>query len=66
MDPNRLTQKSQQAVQAAQSLALRSSHQEVDTIHSWLRCSTPKDGLFPRLLERMEDPPRTAPWSRPG
>ncbi len=41
-------------MQEAQSLALRSSHQEVDTIHLLAALLDADDGLLPRLLERME------------
>ena len=54
MDPNRLTQKSQEALQTAQTKALRYGHQEVDTLHLLLALSEQSDGLLPRLLERLE------------
>jgi ATP-dependent Clp protease ATP-binding subunit ClpB len=56
MDVNRLTQKSQEALTAAQSLALRHGHQEVDSDHLLLALLEPSDGLVPRLLARMELP----------
>jgi ATP-dependent Clp protease ATP-binding subunit ClpB len=54
MDLNRLTQKSQEAVQAAQTKALRYGHVEVDGEHLLLALLEQADGLVPRLLARME------------
>ena len=56
MDLNRLTQKSQQAVQEAQSKALRYGHVEIDGEHLLLALLEQQDGLLPRLLVRMEVP----------
>ncbi len=56
MDLNRLTQKSQQAVQEAQSKASRYGHVEIDGEHLLLALLEQQDGLLPRLLTRMEVP----------
>jgi ATP-dependent Clp protease ATP-binding subunit ClpB len=56
MDLNKLTQKSQEAVQAAQSKALRFGHQEVDGEHLLLALLEQPEGLVPRLLARMDVP----------
>src|SRR5919197_463417 len=56
MDLNRLTQKSQQAIQEAQSKALRYGHVEVDGEHLLLALLEQQDGLLPRLLTRMDVP----------
>src|SRR3989475_3743573 len=56
MDLNRLTQKSQQAVQEAQSKALRYGHVEIDGENLLLALLEQQDGLLPRLLARMEVP----------
>jgi len=56
MDLNKLTQKSQEAVQAAQTKALRYGHVEVDGEHLLLALLEQSDGLVPRLLARMEIP----------
>jgi ATP-dependent Clp protease ATP-binding subunit ClpB len=56
MDLNKLTQKSQEAVQAAQTQALRYGHVEVDGEHLLLALLEPADGLVPRLFARMEIP----------
>ncbi|MFA5042933.1 MAG: ATP-dependent chaperone ClpB [Kiritimatiellia bacterium] len=53
MDLNRTTQKVQEAMQAAQALALRYGHQEVDGEHLLASLLDQADGLAPRLLERL-------------
>jgi len=53
MDFNKLTQKSQEAVQAAQSLAQRFGHVEVDGEHLLAALLDQQEGLVPRLLEKM-------------
>ncbi len=54
MDPNKLTQKSQEALHDAQTKALRIGHTEVDADHLLLALLDQADGLVPRLLERAE------------
>jgi len=54
MDMNKLTQKSQEAVQQAQSIALRYGHQEVDGEHLLVALLAQDGGLFPRMLTRMQ------------
>src|SRR3954452_18306528 len=54
MDPNKLTQKSQEALHDAQTKALRFGHTEVDADHLLLALLDQADGLVPRLLERAE------------
>jgi ATP-dependent Clp protease ATP-binding subunit ClpB len=56
MDMNKLTQKSQEALQSAQTKALRYGHQEVDGEHLLLALLEQPEGLIPRLLSRMEAP----------
>jgi ATP-dependent Clp protease ATP-binding subunit ClpB len=56
MDINKLTQKSQEALQSAQTKALRYGHQEVDGEHLLLALLEQPEGLIPRLLSRMEVP----------
>jgi ATP-dependent Clp protease ATP-binding subunit ClpB len=54
LDPNKLTIKSQEALQAAQTKALRYSHQQVDVEHLLLvLLEGGADALAPRLLERV-------------
>jgi ATP-dependent Clp protease ATP-binding subunit ClpB len=50
VDPNRLTQKSQEALQDAQTKALRFGHTEVDGEHLLLALLDQPEGLVPRLL----------------
>ena len=50
MDPERLTQKSQEALHDAQTKALRFGHSEVDGEHLLLALLDQPDGLAPRLL----------------
>jgi ATP-dependent Clp protease ATP-binding subunit ClpB len=59
MDTNKLTQKSQEALQAAQTKALRYGHQQVDGEHLLLALLEQSEGLVPRLLNRMEVSPET-------
>ena len=56
MDPNKMTQKTQEAIQAAQNLALRRGHIEVDGEHLLAALLEQEGGLVPRLLQRMEVP----------
>ena len=57
MDINRLTQKSQEALQAGETKALRYGQQEVDGEHLLLALLEQPEGLAPRLLNRMEVSP---------
>src|SRR4051812_6983875 len=54
MDPNRLTEKTQEGLHDAQTKALRYGHTEVDVEHLLLALLEQSDGLVPRLLERAE------------
>ena len=56
MDFNRLTQKSQEAVHEAQSIAVSHGHREVDSPHLLLALCRQQDGLVPRLLSRLQRP----------
>ncbi|MBN2172363.1 MAG: ATP-dependent chaperone ClpB [Candidatus Krumholzibacteriota bacterium] len=57
MDIGKLTSRSQEALQAAQALALERSHQELDGEHLLLALIEQEDGLVPRLMERQGAPP---------
>ncbi len=50
MNIERLTQKSQEALQEAQSLALKHSHQSIDVEHLLLALLNQADGLAPSIL----------------
>jgi ATP-dependent Clp protease ATP-binding subunit ClpB len=52
MDLNKFTQKSQEAVSQAQSVAIRFGHQQVDVDHLFKALIEQENGLVPRLLER--------------
>jgi ATP-dependent Clp protease ATP-binding subunit ClpB len=56
MDPNRLTQRSQETLADAQKIALRRGHVEVDGEHLLLALVEQPDGLIPRLLQKLEIP----------
>ena len=56
MDLNKFTIKSQEAIQAAQTKAIRYGHMEVDGEHLLLALLEQSDGLLPKLLQRMEVP----------
>ena len=52
MDMNKLTQKAQQAVQAAREVSVRFGHQEVDVEHLLLALLLQEDGLVPQILKK--------------
>ncbi|MFE1986724.1 ATP-dependent chaperone ClpB [Streptomyces mirabilis] len=58
MDMNRLTQKSQEALQEAQTAAGRMGHTEVDGEHLLLALLDQEDGLIPRLLQQAGNEPK--------
>jgi len=52
MDPNRMTEKSREALQQAQTLATRHHHQPVDDEHLLLALLAQEDGAVARILQR--------------
>ncbi len=54
MNLNNFTQKSQEALQEAQNIALLNSNQEVDLEHLLVALLTQKEGLIPRILQKIE------------
>src|SRR5690349_9847691 len=54
MDPSKLTQRTQEAIQDAQAKALRFGHAETDVEHVLLALLDQPDGLAARLLVRAE------------
>ena len=54
VDFNRLTQKAQDAFRAAQSIALRFSHQQIEPEHLLLALIEQQGGLVPAILERAD------------
>jgi len=59
MDLSKLTQKSQEALAAAQGVAAQRGHQEVDVEHLLAALLTSPDGLAPRLIAKMDLEPAT-------
>jgi ATP-dependent Clp protease ATP-binding subunit ClpB len=53
VDVNRMTQKTQEAIMRAQSLAVANSNQEVDTIHVLLALLEQEESLTKRILQKM-------------
>ncbi len=56
MDINRLTEKAQAALQAAQAKAVRHSHQQVDVEHLLAALLEQEGGLAPAILNKAEAP----------
>ncbi len=54
MDTGKLTQKSQEAMQDAQTKAVRYGHVEIDGEHLLLTLLEQPEGLLPRLLKKMD------------
>lgn len=53
MNQDRLTHRSQEAMQGAQSLALQAGHPDVDTVHLATALVAQDDGVVPRILQRI-------------
>ena len=56
MDTNKLTQKTQEAMQAAQDEAVKRGHIEVDGEHLLMALLQQQGGLVPRLLQKADVP----------
>ncbi len=56
MDFNKFTQKTQEALQAAQNIAITRGHQAVDAEHLLYALCEQEGGLVPRLLQKLERP----------
>ncbi len=54
MDNSKLTQKSQEAIAAAQTKAVRYGHVEIDVEHLLLTLLEQEDGLVPRICAKMD------------
>ncbi|MBD9116635.1 MAG: ATP-dependent chaperone ClpB [Clostridiales bacterium] len=54
MNFNNYTQKSIEAVQSAQQLAVQNSHQQMEQVHLLLALLQQKGGLIPQLLKKMD------------
>ena len=53
MNTQKLTRKSVEAIQNAQSIAVSNSNQQIDTLHLLLSLLTQQDGLIPQLMKNM-------------
>ena len=54
MNFNNYTQKSIEAVQSAQQLAVQNSHQQMEQVHLLLALLRQEGGLTPQLLKKMD------------
>ena len=54
MNLNNYTQKSLEAVQSAQQIAVRNNHQQMEPMHLLLAMLQQENGLIPQLLRKME------------
>jgi ATP-dependent Clp protease ATP-binding subunit ClpB len=59
MNMNKLTEKAQEAIVAAQRLAEDRHHTQLEPEHLLHALVTQEDGVAPAILERLEIPPRT-------
>jgi len=57
MDPNRFTQKTQEAIAEAQSVSTKLGHQETDVEHLLIAMIEQESGLVPRILSRLDADP---------
>ncbi|KAB1443289.1 ATP-dependent chaperone ClpB [Pseudodesulfovibrio senegalensis] len=53
MDPNRFTQKTQEAVSEAQNKAIRSGQQQIDCEHLLFALAAQENGLVPQILRKL-------------
>ena len=68
MNLNQFTQKSVEAVQAAQQMASARQNQQIEQEHLLLALLEQQEGLIPQLMQKAAAPGRcTSPatWSRP-
>ena len=56
MDLNKMTMKSQEAIQTAQSIAIQRGHQDISTEHLMVALLANETDLIPRLLNNMNIP----------
>ena len=59
MNANHYTQKSMEAIQAAQALAVKNYHQQIEQIHFLDALLEQENGLIPQLLKRMGKTPES-------
>src|SRR5512132_4528194 len=59
MDPNRLTEKAQEAIRQAQNLAQRHGHQQIDAEHLAVALLSQEGGVAARAVEKAGGNPAT-------
>ncbi len=59
MNANQYTQKSMEAIAAAQDLAVKNFHQQIEQIHFLAALLEQENGLIPQLLKRMDKVPES-------
>src|SRR6266540_6176740 len=59
MDPNRMTEKAQEAIRQAQSLAQQHGHQQIDAEHLAVALLSQDGGVAPRAVEKAGGNPAT-------
>ena len=59
MDINKMTQKSQEALQTAQNIAIQHGHQEITTEHLLAAMLADESGMIPRLFNNINIPLKT-------
>lgn len=66
MDPNKFTQKTNDAIAAAQSLAVRSGQQQIEVEHLLLALVEQEKGIVSKILEKAQLILRhtNQPWKR--
>ncbi len=57
MDLNKFTQKAQEAIIAAQSLAGEYSHGQIEPEHLLLALLRQSDGIVPQIVQKLESNP---------
>src|SRR5262245_26505874 len=57
MDPNKLTEKAQEALRGAQGLAVRMGHQQIDVEHLLLSLLDQEQGLVPAVVNKADISP---------
>lgn len=57
MDPNIFTKNTQNAINSAQSEAIRNNHQTVDAEHLLFALAEQNDGLIPKILKKLDIKP---------
>ncbi|MBM7702593.1 ATP-dependent chaperone ClpB [Metabacillus iocasae] len=54
MDINKMTQKLQEAISNAQSIAIKQRHQQIDVVHLMQALIEQSEGIAPRMIEKLD------------